>query len=749
MLLLGFACADTDVAEDAIALTSSGQSTYRIVLPSAPTAAETKAAQVLQTHLEQISGARLPIVSAGEPEAMHEVILGRNERLGQDGEAAVTFDPLREDGFTIKTVGTKLIIAGGTEKGTLYGVYAFLEQYLGARKYSSRVKTLPRQPSITLGPIDDTQVPVITFRDVLYRDTNDPEYTDWHRLDHDEHGRHPDWGLWVHTFNRLVPPAIHYAEHPEYYAEVNGKRMPTQLCLTNEGAFQVLVDNLRKEMAKKPEATYWSVSQNDNVQHCTCDQCRALDEREGSPMGSLLTFVNRVAAEFPDKVISTLAYQYSRKPPASLRPATNVNIVLCSIESNRSRPIAEDPSSADFKADLQGWAEIADDLLIWDYVIQFKNLVSPFPNLHVLKPNLQFFVENGVTAMFEQGNREVGGEFAELRAYLIARLMWNPEADVEVIMDDFLAGYYGAAAGPIRTYIDEMHQALIDSGDDLNIFGNPIQPMDGYLAPERIDRYEALFDEAEQAVANAPEILHRVKVARLPLAYATLEQAKRTYTGDRGLFQNVNGVWAVRPEVETRLDAFIDLCNEIGVTRLKEWSTTPDEYRSAMHELLALGVKAHHAYGKNVTFVKPYSPKYPASGEATLTDGVRGAQDYSYNWLGFEGEHMEVVIDLEEVQPIHRIASRYYQDILQWIFLPEKVEYFISEDGETFQPVATVRNPVPADQSGIVIEPFSAVLDPVDARYVKVKAHSMLTAPAWHHGAGGKVWVFADEVVVE
>jgi hypothetical protein len=81
--------------------------------------------------------------------------------------------------------------------------------------------------------------------------------------------------------------------------------------------------------------------------------------------------------------------------------------------------------------------EISKDIIVWDYVIQFNNLISPFPNLHVLKPNIQFFASHGVNAMFEQGNREVGGEFAELRAYLLSKLLWNPEANVDTLTERF------------------------------------------------------------------------------------------------------------------------------------------------------------------------------------------------------------------------------------------------------------------------------------------------------------------------
>src|SRR5690606_874898 len=148
---------------------------------------------------------------------------------------------------TIKTDSARLIIAGGSEKGTLYGIYSFLEEYLGCRMYSASVKIVPKQKNITLGTINDTQVPVITFRDTHYRGTWDPEYTEWHKLDPEPDGGRPDWGMWVHPFNELVPPSTYYGQHPEYFALVKGKRIPTQPCLSKPAVLEININNLRKK----------------------------------------------------------------------------------------------------------------------------------------------------------------------------------------------------------------------------------------------------------------------------------------------------------------------------------------------------------------------------------------------------------------------------------------------------------------------------------------------------------------------
>ena len=297
-------------------------SRYRIVIPSYPTPDERKAAEVLQDYLLQISEAALPVISVDKNRKgiPFEIILGQNERLDKLG-INIDFNELGEDGFFIKTDSLRLIIAGGSKKGTLYGVYTFLEKYLGCRMYTPEVKIIPRMEKIELGSISDKQIPAIRYRTIHYRVTWDQEYADWHKLSHDARGERTAWGLWVHTFNHLVPPEIYFKEHPEYYALRNGKRIPTQLCLTNPEVLKLTVQNLRKDMARNPEALYWSVSQNDNRNYCMCDNCQAIDKKEGTPSGSIIWFVNQVADQFPDKVISTLAYEYGRKAPRNLRPS--------------------------------------------------------------------------------------------------------------------------------------------------------------------------------------------------------------------------------------------------------------------------------------------------------------------------------------------------------------------------------------------------------------------------------------------
>lgn len=499
-----------------------------------------------------------------------------------------------------------------SKKGVAYAVFTFLEAYLGCKKYTSEFEVVPKQKTIKIPAIEELQVPEFTFREVFYNDVYDSRFMDWHKLhSHGDRGNNPsEWGYWVHTFHNLLSPEEYGESHPEYFSFYEGRRhaglVPSwdgkseqpesQLCLSNPEVLEIVCQNLQKAIDEKPEALYWSVSQNDNVNYCRCEHCAALDAKyaafkpeekmyatHGSQypalgMGSLLTFINKVAVRFPDKIISTLAYQYTRVPPKNLVPRENVNIMLCSIESTRNEPM--ETGDPDFSEDLKGWGKLTDNILVWDYNIQFANLLAPFPNLRTLQPNISFLRDNNVSAVFAQGNIQSGGEFAELRAYLLAKLLWNPDLNVEREMNGFLEAYYGKAAPYIKNYIDLMHDNNRGfTGRKMSIFGSPLQEKDSFLSPQLLSSYNTLFEQAEKAVRKNPERLARVKSARLPVSYAMLEIVKDRNKAAWDTFQEEEKRKARLPEeVRQLLYEFYFQCTDAGVSRIAEWHTTPEEY---------------------------------------------------------------------------------------------------------------------------------------------------------------------------
>jgi hypothetical protein len=616
---------------------------------------------------------------------------------------------------------------------------------------------VPKTKEINLVKKDITFNPFIRYRTTSYGQMGDQEYSDWNKL-----SSRNDWGLFVHTFNTLMPSRQYGQSHLEYYSLIKGVRQPaTQLCLSNQEVADVLIANLKKKIEEKPDAIYWSVSQNDNDQYCQCDNCKALNEKYGDvPSGSVIYFVNKVAKAIPDKIISTLAYWYTRKAPQNITIEPNVNIMLCNIESRRQAPVYEtDPA---FSKDLKDWGALTNDILIWDYNIQFTNFFDPFPNLFTLKPNIKFYTDNHVNALFMQANSEPAAEMALLRGYMISKLMWKPDSDEKMIMDEFLNDYYGAAGQYIRKYIDTMHEALVKSGMKLNIFGDPVDAKDAYLSADMMTKYNQIFDDAEKAVSNNPELLRRVQVARLPIMYAAIQIGRTEIDTPRSLYQrNADGFVTGKPGMIALVKKFTDGCIREKVKLVRERSGSPEHFREAYSRVFAnmKETSKDKAFKKTITSIT--NPGVKSKGVDSLTDGIFASyeswQSPDLNWVYYTGSHMDFVLDLGEVMQVNSVNMDFLNPQAQpdWhlMALPHYVTYATSLDGEKYSDTIRIdnpNNPNPAenpDISKISIHSFKTDLTG-SVRYIKVHAENLLKAPSWHIRAGQPMSIYTDEIVV-
>lgn len=717
-----------------IVLTNNGVSDYEIVVADNSQETVKQAAEELQKAIEKISEITIPIVeNNSQTEEKKKILL--------DGSHWATAEQVG-----IKTSGDTLFILGGSPDALYNATLVFLEDFLACRWYAPGVDKFPQQKTIRLvGPIDYQYTPGITTRTVHSRLFYEhPEFAAHQKVTTEAFPRYVPEAR-VHTFHRMLPEQVFYKKHPEYYALREGRRLPTQLCLSNPAVLQIVKDSVQAMFARHPEASVLSVSQDDNTQYCQCDNCRKIDEEEGSPAASMIRFVNAVAADFPDKMISTLAYQYTRKP-CKTKPAENVLITLCSIECDRSAPIAEE--CTDFAADLMGWKQLTENIRIWDYTTQFTNFLAPFPNLHTLQPNLQFFRDNHAKWVFEQHSHNPS-ELFELRSYLTAKLLWNPDADADAIITDFVNGYYDEAGPSVKKYIDDIHRELQnDSTFFLYLYGDPSQAFSSFLKPELLVQYNACFDEAEAAVAAKPDVLQRVKTARLGVDYASLEAARKNSFDQFRLTNISNGKKQVDTTSLQRLKNFEEICRKADIHLMNEMGYTVDEYCRTFEKTAQRMQMNNVAEGKIVTLLSK-SKKYANEDPQTLTDGALGGSSFFANWLGFEGNDLEGVIDLETIQPIDTVAVSFLQVTNHIVFFPEKVTFSYSTDNSKYQLLGEVKNQRPLSRESKVndMQEFNLYTQPVQARYLKIQAKNTGIAPVWHHAAGLPVWIFCDEVM--
>jgi len=560
------------LAAGPLTIARDGVSRAVVLVAADATGSEKYAASELATFLTQATGTTINIVSKAERGAVRLLVGEKAARLADRRFRALG---LGEEGFVIRTVGNDLILAGGRPRGTLYAVYTFLEDEVGCRWWSTKVSTIPKRPTLTVADLDIRFVPQLEYRESFWFDALDGDWAarnkcngNSDRLDAKHGGRHTYEGF-VHTFYGLIPPGRYFKDHPEWFSEINGKRTHenAQLCLTNEEMRRELVKNLKARLRANPAATIASVSQNDCHGNCQCAKCAAIDREEGSPSGSLLRFVNAVAEDiehdFPNVAIDTLAYQYTRKPPKITKPRPNVIVRLCSIECSFSRPLADDRNRA-FRDDIEGWSKVCGRLYVWDYTTNFAHYILPHPNLRVLAPNIRFFVDHGVKGVFEQGAyQSYGSEMAELRGWVLAKLLWDPTRDPQKLIDEFLDGYYGPAAPEIRAYLKLTHDAVEAAGDPLTCYSPPDAK---FLSLRTLSEGMKHLQAAEAAAGDDTALRHRVQVAQLPVLYTFIVRWEPL----RKEALAAGAAWPVPETIQATYARFMEIAQAEKVTHVAE-----------------------------------------------------------------------------------------------------------------------------------------------------------------------------------
>lgn len=548
---------------------------YTVVRPKDASPSQVHAAEEFRRFTEALTGVSLPVATDEGPLPSKSVLIGDTRHTAALLGGPTDLEGLGTDGFRIVTKAPHLLILGGPARGTLYGVYETLERFGGCRWYASWHSVTPRRESLAVPLIDETQTPAFALREPFWFDMFDGDLAARNKVNGssmrllEKHGGNIRFGngFFVHTFNRLCPPEKYFDTHPEYFSEIEGRRVKerTQLCLTNPDVLKIVTENLLDGIRKDPTAKLFSVSQNDWYRFCTCPACKAVDAREGTQAGTMLEFVNKVAAavekEFPDVWIETLAYQYTRKPPKTVRPRHNVVPRLCTIECDFSAPleISSFKENRKFADEIRAWSAMTDKLYIWDYTTNFRNYTAPFPNVMALQDNVRFFLDNKVVGLFEQGAYQGRhGDFAELKAWLLAKWLWNPELDFETLMADFFTGYYGKAAPFVREYFDGAHAFYMRPDEKpLRIFEDISQ---SNLSDEFLDKALTLWQKAEAAVKDSPAHSYNVRMGAIPLLHTRLtrmakqETIKVWVTRHPDSFLPAPEVRAVAAELVARLD---------------------------------------------------------------------------------------------------------------------------------------------------------------------------------------------------
>lgn len=495
-----------------------------IVVPDEPTITDKYAAERLKYYLDEIMGGYISIVP--ESENTEEYVIA----VGATGRCDVDFADSADGSYIIRSDKDEIIINGAGNKGTINGVYAFLEKYCGCHWYEDEVIVIPSDGNLTVpADLDVEYTPFFEYSETDTKSASDPEFSVangltggiYKNLTAEQGGAVEYLGGSSHTLvNYYCKPSKYYAEHPEYYAYSNGKRRDTQLCLTNADVKDIVTQEVLDLLAEKhdPTATVQivSVTQNDNREYCECDNCKALDKANGSQAGTMITFVNEIArrvcasGDYDNIAFDTFAYQYTRQAPTAVVPDDNVIVRLCSIECCFGHTL-DDPNckeNVEFMEDLAQWNAICERLYIWDYVLNCDESVSIHPNFGVLQRNIQIFYEHNVKGIYEQGVfyiENCDGEFGEMKTYLLSKLMQDPYLDYDAEMLGYMLGVYGPGGKYLKEFIDIVTEHAVTPLTHLQLETPSRQTLITMTAMD-IAHCDELWEEAKKAAENDAQL---------------------------------------------------------------------------------------------------------------------------------------------------------------------------------------------------------------------------------------------------
>jgi hypothetical protein len=519
-----------------------------IVIGANCTKSEKFAAEELADHLQQISGRKLEIVDDSQevPKDKKIIAIGKS-KLTENYDLS----SLGVEQYIIDVQPERVVILGGREepivgadgalyvrdRGTLYGVYDLLEQ-LGVRWYRPEAwgTYVPSLTTIEL-PLGNTTsaAPAYVLRSGLtafQREHKLPEMKAaaelWSARNRStDTGSDPRYGgrpyyKYSHSYPDLFPPDKYFKEHPEYYALRDGKRDSSRgfnLCLGNPELQKVFAEKIIALAKAHPEWDSFALEPSDGGgKACQCPLCKAMDDpkhpdNESNRLAVFNDIIARqVAAEIPGGKVAWLAYSDHTEVPTVIdRLEPNTIVMPCSINGwgHYSKKLS-DPDNANFLKVLQGWYALHPAaLMTWEYWSGY-GWPGPLPLTRTMADRLRNYRQYNVTGVQNETHPQWGPQGLDL--YMYAKLVWNPDLDVDHELELYYQNYYGPAAKPMKAY----HETLMNEVEkhDVSSGGRGMQKM---MTPELIETLGQPLKEAQELVKGQP--LYERRLAGVAAGY--------------------------------------------------------------------------------------------------------------------------------------------------------------------------------------------------------------------------------------
>lgn len=503
----------------------------RLTVQKSPDLVVLNAVGEMADYLQRISGADfLPIKEGIAPNEDRMIAVGAGPDWIARYFPSVNPASLGGDGFAIRVDAHRIVIGAAKPRGAMYGVYWFLDRKLGVKWLSPTFTYVPKNTEPSVERFKTVQIPRFSYREVLSREGQNKRYRAHNLLNGESHGPSflnspPEIDTWDHSwlakggsanFWQLAQRKKSRKTHPEWFTG-------GQVAMMNPALRRKIADSIIKKLSARHDYadTWFGVMDMDWGWDMDADSAAFADRHGGKPSAPRLDMMIEVAdlvrESLPGAKLAFNAYHWSIAPPDDLKVPDYILVFPMTINVDYSTALNKG-NNATLGADLAGWNARAKNVLVWDHIANFSGFIQPTPNIYPIGESIKWLatLEN-VQGYFAEGSWNTpAAEFAQLRTWMLSRLLWDPSLDPEDIVREFCELYYGPAAKPVLEYIDLMHDAIALSGD---VLAEKTQVDLKMLNLDFVSKADALFDQAENLAANDPVRLEHVKAARMPVDY--------------------------------------------------------------------------------------------------------------------------------------------------------------------------------------------------------------------------------------
>ena len=515
--------AGIDTASPKMDIIADGTAKYKIILPADYSDAEYFAAQEMCDFVRQSTGVSMNYgVETGNEEKF--ISLGDTKAL-ENAQFQFDYSTLNNDGFFIRTKDKCIYIDGYNDRGMLYGVYEFLERFLGVRFVAADQTYVPETDKVSVHSVMNiVEVPEFEMRNYYSQDVRDnmlfavrkrmyADYVSGGSMA-PKYGYQTEWSKYlpnsVHNSLYFVPEATYKEMHPEFYSTyTNPSTVYTELCYTNgitdsgeidetmeESVAKAALETIKTIVQEEPNVRYIMFGKmDDGNAYCTCERCQKSDAENGGKTGTHVIFMNAMARAIkewtaencPERDIHIVffAYQYTEQPPVRQEGnkyvpvnekvvlENNAHVRIAPIGANYAVSFTDERQMDFYKRLFDGWKSVTNNFMIWDYNINYVEFRWYFPNLNYMQENMRYYKELGATYVMSQSNDHESDWQTQLKTYIGAELYWNLDANVSELIDEFLYLRYGEIAAPyVREFINmyESHfHTLTERGFDIKV----------------------------------------------------------------------------------------------------------------------------------------------------------------------------------------------------------------------------------------------------------------------------------------